>query len=323
MLWSQRLLATCCVLVLLSSFGCYSPYGYGGYPGPYGTYPGSVVPPDSVAPGTTYQQGTQLLPPQGFPTPATAAAPNAEVEPKRSATHDGVPTGAYDNDPNTVQESGAAPTGNGEGQEFAPFSVNDELPRQELQALPPIEQTTAADVARVDGSEFEGVQQASFELEVVRPKQAASESNVEQASAIAVDEGPVLGAEPARLETAFAKAIPPSAPALEEPAQRVPSPYAFDENYKWLQGVAYQDPQDSKWYVMFSENPKATDRFGGEIMLIDHPTLSQIREEDVVLVQGTVDKTVTDRFGKPGYRIREITPMVPESARAPAIVEKP
>ncbi|MBM80186.1 MAG: hypothetical protein CMJ78_06280 [Planctomycetaceae bacterium] len=82
----------------------------------------------------------------------------------------------------------------------------------------------------------------------------------------------------------------------------VPNPFAYDEqDYKWLRGVVEYDELDKTWHLMYSERPD--DEFGGDFTLVDDAKLDVLRNNDVVYVTGRIDRSETDRLGKPCYRI--------------------
>ena len=81
-----------------------------------------------------------------------------------------------------------------------------------------------------------------------------------------------------------------------------PNPYAYDEKqYRWLRGTVEYDDVDRSWHLMYSERPD--DDYGGDFTLVDDPKLDVLRNDDVVFVTGRIDRSVTDRLGKPCYRI--------------------
>jgi hypothetical protein len=86
-----------------------------------------------------------------------------------------------------------------------------------------------------------------------------------------------------------------------------PNPYRYDSNaYTWLQGVVDYDPETKTWHILYNLKPDFKDRYSGGITLIDDPALKKIRDGDVLLIEGRVDSSVTDEFGKPCYRIEKI-----------------
>jgi hypothetical protein len=97
-----------------------------------------------------------------------------------------------------------------------------------------------------------------------------------------------------------------------------PNPYAFDsESYKWLRGVLDYDAVDKRWHITYSNNPQDKDTYGGSLTLADNPQLEEkFLNNDVVLVDGSVDVNQRDRFGKPVYKIRKINRIQPKASMA-------
>ena len=89
------------------------------------------------------------------------------------------------------------------------------------------------------------------------------------------------------------------------------SPYDRDPNgYRWLRGIVDYDPQDKVWILFYSQVPQPNDPFNGQITLADHPKLTGLRDEQVVLVEGGIDTENLDpRTGFPKYRIAKLTPL--------------
>jgi len=99
----------------------------------------------------------------------------------------------------------------------------------------------------------------------------------------------------------------------DETANRPAIPFDYDrENYTSLCGVVDYDPSDKTWNIIYSMKPDSTDRYGGSMTLIDNGGLGNLRDGNVVLVNGTVDANALDRFGKPSYRIEQLNRLVPK-----------
>jgi hypothetical protein len=91
-----------------------------------------------------------------------------------------------------------------------------------------------------------------------------------------------------------------------------PNPYSYDrDKYSWLRGVVEFNPEDKAWHIMYSANPDETDKYGGDISLIDDPQLAGFQDQDVVLLTGHVDPQSTDGLGKPRYRIERASKVIP------------
>lgn len=96
------------------------------------------------------------------------------------------------------------------------------------------------------------------------------------------------------------------APAVEATRPMPAQPYAFDQDgYTWLRGLVSFDNVDKAWTITYDTTPDQWDNFAGHLTLAgDIPP--EIRDNDIVLVEGAVDQARVDRFGKPVYRIGTI-----------------
>lgn len=96
-------------------------------------------------------------------------------------------------------------------------------------------------------------------------------------------------------------------------ARSRPSPYKKDpDGYAWLRGVVVRDPKTRAWRITYSRNGHDGDLYGGSLTLVDDESLDTLIDDDVVIVEGTVDESVPDRFGKPSYRVLRMQPLVPK-----------
>jgi hypothetical protein len=96
-------------------------------------------------------------------------------------------------------------------------------------------------------------------------------------------------------------------------ARSRPSPYKKDPNgYAWLRGVVVRDPKTRTWRITYSRNGVDGDPYGGSLTLVDDESLDTLIDDDVVIVEGTVDESVPDRFGKPSYRVLRMERLVPK-----------
>ncbi len=92
-------------------------------------------------------------------------------------------------------------------------------------------------------------------------------------------------------------------------AKPVPSPYKKDPGgYKWLRGVVARDPKTNAWRITYSRNPLDNDPYRGSLTLIDDELLDSLMDDDVIYVEGKVDPSAPDRYGKPSYRVIKMTP---------------
>ena len=91
-----------------------------------------------------------------------------------------------------------------------------------------------------------------------------------------------------------------------------PSPYKKDPNgYKWLRGVVARDPKTNAWRITYSRNPLDNDPFSGSLTLVDDEVLDTLMDDDVIYVEGTIDRSAPDRYGKPSYRVAKMMPLQP------------
>jgi hypothetical protein len=99
-------------------------------------------------------------------------------------------------------------------------------------------------------------------------------------------------------------------PDIRRPvAKPAPSPYKKDPNgYRWLRGVVARDPKTNAWRITYSRNPLDHDPYNGSLTLVDDELLDTLMDDDVIYVEGTVDRTTLDRYGKPSYRVIKMTP---------------
>ena len=278
--WKIRVV---CGLTLLGLTGCqtYSPYGMGGYPG--GIY---STPPAGYGP----QPGVQL----GAPAPTVMPGVPAYGTP-------GVP-----GDSQTLR----SPFGNAHSSQSdaPPFDRNrDGIPK-------PLNDNLVPDPIHLDPENGEKLSPAGSESE--------NQFGNEEASTVPAQGGPQLaslefGSSPGS-DQGFVTPIPVTAnseiivTAGAETEQ--PNPYDYDrKNYQWLRGKIDFDEQDQTWHLIYSLTPDQKDRFGGSIMLIDHPNLNTLQNDDVVLLEGSVDSGSLDQFGKAKYRIEKLFgPLVPK-----------
>ena len=91
-----------------------------------------------------------------------------------------------------------------------------------------------------------------------------------------------------------------------------PSPFKKDpDGYSWLRGVVARDAKSKAWRITYSRNAVDGDPYGGSLTLVDDESLDTLIDDDVVIVEGTVDESVPDRFGKPSYRVLRMERLVP------------
>jgi len=92
-----------------------------------------------------------------------------------------------------------------------------------------------------------------------------------------------------------------------------PSPFSFDkQQYRWLRGIIEFDEQEKHWNITYNPTPDKTDKFGGNIVLIDQGKLTPFKNGDVVLIDGKIDGSRQDKMGKPLYHISKAQKLVPK-----------
>ncbi len=103
-------------------------------------------------------------------------------------------------------------------------------------------------------------------------------------------------------------------PEVRRPASRPgPSPYKYDaQGYTYLRGVVTHDVKTNSWRITYSRDPLDPDPYGGSLTLVGNANLDTLMDDDVVLAEGQVDRTVLDRYGKPSYRASRVTPLKPK-----------
>lgn len=85
----------------------------------------------------------------------------------------------------------------------------------------------------------------------------------------------------------------------------MPNPFDRDpQGYRWLRGVVDYDQVDRAWILFYSAAPETDDPLKGRVVLVDDPRLRNLRDGDVVFVEGRLDVNSRDaRSGLPKYRI--------------------
>ena len=78
------------------------------------------------------------------------------------------------------------------------------------------------------------------------------------------------------------------------------------QGYTWLRGVAVRDPQGNGWRMQYSDTPAAGDRFGGMLTLVGNEKIDNLQDDETIRVQGRIDPSQTDRYGKPVYRVERL-----------------
>jgi len=262
-----------CGLALLLLSGCqwYSPYGYG-YPGTYAAPPGTVMPQSTYpAPGTYVQPGSPSLAPQ--------SPSGGSQEQWRAPTPIGPqPNGASD-----------APLFNPNSQGGA--SSDGLVPKYgEPGSLP------GSGASRSSDDEEE----TPFSQTGAQSPDTAQAANVRNADLTA------------DASDGFEEPVPFDPSSGTRAASGTPNPYDYDRDaYSWLRGVVDYDPREKTWHIIYNLRPGEDDRLGGGIRLLNDEKLRLLRNQDVVLLEGTVDYDHLDRNGKPQYRVDHLARLKP------------
>ncbi len=90
------------------------------------------------------------------------------------------------------------------------------------------------------------------------------------------------------------------------PSQASSKMYGHDRQFQWVKGVVEFDEMSRNYVIIYDNNPPPSDQFGGELTLAEHPDLANLRNEDKIRVEGTLDQTVTDSRGFPVFRITRL-----------------
>lgn len=91
-----------------------------------------------------------------------------------------------------------------------------------------------------------------------------------------------------------------------EPVQVSSKKYAYDPRFAWVQGVVEYDDTNSTWVIMYNDNPRTSDVYGGELTLADSPAVARLRSGSVVRIYGSLDPSEPDSRGRPLYRVTRI-----------------
>jgi hypothetical protein len=103
--------------------------------------------------------------------------------------------------------------------------------------------------------------------------------------------------------------------AVTSVQRHVPGIYGNAPDYGWLQGVVDKHYQ-GHWYLRFCD-PSVEDTHGGKVCLVDDPRLAQLKDGDVVFVEGEIvqDKETVNRgpwHHYPRYQIRTLRSVQPQ-----------
>ncbi len=106
-----------------------------------------------------------------------------------------------------------------------------------------------------------------------------------------------------------------SVPVLAAVERKVHGTYGNGPDYGWLQGVVDRHYR-GHWYLRYCD-PSVEDKNGGKVCLADDPRLSQLKDGDVIFVEGDIvqEKELIDRgpwHHYPRYQIRTMKPVTPQ-----------
>jgi len=115
------------------------------------------------------------------------------------------------------------------------------------------------------------------------------------------EEGAVRGSAPVPVSTAVER--------------KVHGTYGNGPDYGWLQGVVDRHYR-GHWYLRYCD-PSVEDKNGGKVCLMDDPRLSQLKDGDVIFVEGEIvqEKEPVDRgpwHHYPRYQIRTMRSVTPQ-----------
>lgn len=100
---------------------------------------------------------------------------------------------------------------------------------------------------------------------------------------------------------------------LQTSAAKSPSPFSYDkQQYRWLRGIVEFDEEEKHWNITYNATPDQSDKFGGNIVLLDQGQLNRFTNGDVVLIDGHIDGSQQDKMGKPFYRVARAQKLVPK-----------
>lgn len=295
-------LRTMCGLALLALAGCYGPPTYA--PSPYGPSMGAPVyttPPGGTytVPGGSYPQGVYpqgVVPQQGVPTPVDPQVGSQPYTRNKTPYDDSAPAWQA---PQPGQNSPVT------GENLVP-QYND----PNAAAPQPVpRQPRPAEPAELDLFEQPGATPFSRDGMGMNESAAGPGPVFASASDVELGEPAALQASYSHTEDSGSDFLPPE-----------PNPFDHDpQEFRWLRGVVDFDAQEKRWHILYDLNPEESDELGGEIALVGEPqVLRALRVQDVVLVEGHVDTSAQDRFGKPCYRVEHLQRLQPQDSPAGA-----
>lgn len=312
-----------CGVMVVTCVGCqtYSPYGYGGYSGSYPMYnqPGQVMPygAQGMQPGTTVVPGPQGGYPPGYPS--GAMAPNSYP----SGNYNPYPQGA-DTSGDSLGTPGQFP-GAGTASPPRPNLPSDRpnLPPDDDNYLNGPSAGSATGTKRPAPTSIHPGGSSNFRSDQGGPESSTQRLKNQDTSIPAVPDAAMIrnevtGGQYASLADGTGSLAGQS--GIIQTSQHVEAshggrdlrPYGRAPNGRaWFRGLVDFDEQENAWYLIYNPEPDASDTQGGTITLVEHPNLKLFKPDDVILVEGQFDPSVTDRYGNAKYRASVIRRLVP------------
>ena len=301
----MRTLRTTAVLAAaLPLCGCYRPYHYAP---PYPNYQGPAAPVQTLQPGPYYAPGPAT--PQ--PPPLGAPSFNGGLQPTPAQPTPANP-GTFDNgggfDPGT---GGDFDLGDGSGGSSGGDVPYYEEPGQTFDNFDdptggfqdPVRPTPDDDFGFENFDANKPTGPSAMAPPAVAPPALAAAPDARPIAPLGDDPfgGPVVvETAPVRQASAEFAYLPPTR------GETTLDPYAHEEGtYAWLRGVVSQDVADGSWSITYDLEPEPYDDHGGNLTLAGD-RLGDLADGEVVLVEGRVDPSSADRFGKPVYRVGEV-----------------
>ena len=274
------------LLIVITLPGCMTygyPYGYNYNNGYYGN-------PGVQQPGWTYPPTTQPLnqpfsqPSAPIFQPGTGNSNPTPIDSNNPGSNNWQTPSTYGNDNNAPAFDPNSPSSNN-GKVPNP---TDDSPGAALDS--PLTPTTAANAP----GQYDNYQQNDSNEFSAESQKFEPESTAENNDPFERPIQPTSGRDSGEVRQANRTSYP------TETSKR----YGHDPQFQWLKGVVEFDEKARIWVIMYDDNPPSTDDLGGELPLVDHPSLENLRSGDAVRIEGSFDpnQTLDD---KPLYRIKK------------------
>ncbi|MEM9703430.1 MAG: hypothetical protein AAF907_13405 [Planctomycetota bacterium] len=307
-------------LTVCAISGCcsaaYGPYPYGtpGYYGqpyggnPYGAPPFGAQPlgqpqfaPQPI-PGTVQPGGTFLGAPSNGGVPALPS-PDSNFPPgdfEELSPSDGFgdpPLGGSPDSGSPFYEGGnygAPPTGRGSVPPLEDYETNPDA----FDSPDPngVENFTAPPPGNEPFEGFQDPEPDDFTGSATRPRAGLAATRLPRGPA-----RPLLGS----------RAAPQFDPFVKPAGAAEPAPTAAaDGPIRTVTGVVAHDVATNRWTLTYTMHPKATDRFGGALTLIDNGHLAGLEKEKNLIVSATgrlAQTAAPDALGKPRFAVQSVS----------------